>query len=117
MNTVVELEKQKVGVVFIREGGCCQKHLTPMVDSVRSMLDEISMEAGIPILVKDITGRDAVSGALPAHLAAQCIEIFRRIGNGVIPGIIISGKIVAFGPQPDKAAIKEALLSASPIKS
>jgi hypothetical protein len=116
MNTVVEIEKQKVGVVFIREGGCCQKHLTPMVDSVRSMLDEISAEAGIPILIKDITGRDAVSGALPANLAVQCIEIFRRIGSGGIPGIIINGKIVAFGPQPDKADIKEDLLNASPIK-
>jgi hypothetical protein len=117
MNTAAELEKQKVGVVFIREGGCCQRHLTPMVDSVRFMLDEISAETGIPILIKDITGRDAISGALPADLAAQCVEIFRGIGIGGIPGIIISGKIVAYGPQPDRAAIKEALLSASPIKA
>lgn len=70
MNTEDVTEKQKVGVIFVKEGGC-QGWLKPAVDSVRSLLYEISAEAGVSILLKEITAQDAINGALPAHIVAQ----------------------------------------------
>ncbi len=116
MNTVDVTEKQKVGVIFVKEGGC-QGWLKPAVDGVRALLYEISAEVGVPILLKDITAQEAINGALPAPIVAQGWEYFHRMGPGMIPGVIINGKIISVGPQLDRAVIKEALLNASPIKS
>ncbi len=115
MNAVDVMEKQKVGVIFVKEGSC-QGWLKPTVDGVRSLLYEISAEAGVPILLKEITAQDAINGALPAHIVAQGWEYFYRMSYGMIPGIIINGKIISVG-QPDRNVLKEALLNASQVKS
>jgi len=104
-----------VGVIFVKEGSC-QGWLKPTVDAVRSMIHEIGAEVGVQILLKEITAQDAINGALPASIVAQGWEYFSRMSYGMIPGIIINGRIISVG-QPNRNTLKEALLNASPIKS
>ena len=111
MNTENVNEKTKVGVVFVKEGSC-QGWLKPTVDAARSLLYEISAEAGVTIILRNITAQDAINGALPARIVAEGWQYYYRMNAGFLPGIVINGKIVSVGPQLDKAVIKEALLNA-----
>jgi len=115
MNAVTTPERQKVGVIFVTVG-CCQAWLKPAIDAVQALLYEISSETGIPILVREMSPRDAVSGALPAPVVKQAMEYFNRLSYGMMPMILINGRIISVGTQPDRAVIKEALLNASPVK-
>jgi len=105
-------ERSKVVVIFVKEGSC-QGFLKPAVDVARTSLYEISAEAGVPILIKNISAQDAINGALPAHIVAAGWQYYYRMSYGFLPAIIINGKIVSVGPQLNKAAINEALLNAS----
>jgi len=116
MNTEATFEQPKVGVVLMKEGSC-QGWLKPTVDGIRAMLYEISAEVGVPIVIRDLTAQEAINGAMPPQVVAEGWQYYYRMNSAMVPLIIINGKIVSVGPQPDRNALKNILLNASPIKS
>jgi hypothetical protein len=112
MNTQEVLSKTQVGVIIVT-GGCCGGDTSGAVTRVKSLIEKIGTEFGVPVLIKELGGAQAMRGGLPASLIAEAREAYARLGRLIIPAIIINGKWVSL----DEAALRKALLDASRAQS
>jgi hypothetical protein len=73
------------------------------------LIEKIGAELGVPVLIKELGGAQAMQGGLPASLIAEAREAYARLGRLIVPAIVINGKWVSV----DEATLKKALLDAT----
>jgi hypothetical protein len=112
MNTAETSRKTRVGVIIVT-GGCCGGDTSGAVARARSLIERIGAELGVPVLIKELGGAQAMRGGLPSSLVAEAREEYARRGRLIVPAIVINGKWVSF----DEAALKKALRDAGRAQS
>jgi hypothetical protein len=108
MNTPRELSRMQVGVIIVT-GGCCGGDTSGVVNKAKSLIEKLGAELGVPVLIKELGGAQAMRGGLPSSLIAEAREAYARLGKLIVPAFVINGKWVSF----DDVALKKALLDAS----